>query len=54
MNEVQKKIREIADVLNLSPKTISTYRYRVFDKLGINTDVELTHLALRHELIDTH
>lgn len=47
-----KKPQEIARVLHLSPKTINTYRYRVLEKMGVKTDVELTHLALRHGIID--
>jgi len=45
------KVPEIARSLSLSSKTVNTYRYRTFDKLGIGSDVELTHLALRHDLI---
>jgi len=47
------KVPEISDKLCISPKTVSTYRYRLFDKLGVETDVELTHLAMRHGLIDS-
>lgn len=47
-----QKIQEIADKLCLSPKTVSTYRYRLFEKLNIKSDVELTHLAMRHGMID--
>jgi len=47
-----KKIQEISDTLCLSPKTVNGYRYRLFDKLGIHNDVELTHFAIRHGLID--
>ena len=46
-----RRVPDIADSLNISPKTINTYRYRMFDKLEINSDVELTHLALRYKLI---
>lgn len=42
----------ISDHLHLSPKTISTYRYRLFEKLGINNDVELTRMAMRYGLLD--
>lgn len=42
--------QEIADKLNVSPKTVNTYRYRMFDKLGVDSDVSLTLLALRHKL----
>ncbi len=48
------KVPEISDTLCLSPKTINSYRYRLFDKLGVDGDVELTHMALRYHLIDSH
>lgn len=47
-----QKISIISDKLCLSPKTISTYRHRLFTKLDIQSDVELTRLAIRHGLID--
>ena len=45
--------REISSKLCVSPKTISTYRTRLMRKLGTSTDVELTHLSLRHGLIES-
>lgn len=45
-------IQEISDTLNLSPKTVSTYRYRLFEKLDVTNDVELTRMAMRHGLLD--
>jgi len=42
---------EISTKLCISPKTISTYRTRLMRKLGARSDVELTHLSLRHGLI---
>ena len=47
-----KKVNEISETLCLSPKTVNSYRYRLFEKLDINSDVELTHFALRHKLIE--
>ncbi|MFT5592740.1 MAG: two-component system invasion response regulator UvrY [Oceanicoccus sp.] len=47
------KVQEISDQLFLSPKTVNTYRYRIFEKLNIGSDVELTRLAIRHGIIDT-
>lgn len=44
------KVTEISEQLNLSPKTVNSYRYRMFSKLNISGDVELTHLAIRHGL----
>ena len=43
--------REISEKLCLSPKTTSTYRGRLFDKLGVDNDVELTRFAIRHGMI---
>ncbi|MDX1697110.1 MAG: UvrY/SirA/GacA family response regulator transcription factor [Thiohalobacterales bacterium] len=43
--------KAISEKLCLSPKTTSTYRYRLFDKLGVENDVELTRFAIRHGLI---
>jgi two-component system invasion response regulator UvrY len=42
----------ISDSLFLSPKTVSTYRHRLYEKLDVSNDVELTHFAIRHGLID--
>lgn len=47
-----KKVSQISGVLELSPKTVYSYRYRIFEKLGIRSDVELTILAVRHGLTD--
>lgn len=47
-----QKVQEIADSLFVSPRTVNTYRYRIFEKLDVRNDVELTHLALRHKLLD--
>ncbi|MEW7982391.1 MAG: response regulator [Candidatus Sedimenticola endophacoides] len=47
------KNQDISDSLCLSPKTISTYRHRLSEKLGVETDVDLTHMALRYGLIST-
>lgn len=43
--------QQIADQLFVSVKTVNTYRYRIFEKLNIDSDVKLTHLAMRHGLI---
>lgn len=45
------KVTDIAKNLNISAKTVNTYRYRMFDKLNVHSDVDLTHLALRHKII---
>lgn len=48
-----EKVQSISDKLCLSPKTVNTYRYRIFEKLNIHSDVELTLLAVRHGMIET-
>ena len=45
------KVSEIADRLAISPKTVNSYRYRVFKKLNISGDVELTRMAMRHGIV---
>lgn len=46
-------INGIAEVLNLSPKTVATYKYRIFDKANVNSEVELLREAMRHGLINS-
>lgn len=48
-----QKVQSISDKLCLSPKTLNTYRYRIFEKLSITSDVELALLAVRHGMVDT-
>lgn len=45
-------VQEIAERLFLSSKTINGYRYRMFEKLLIKNDVELTYLAMKHGVIE--
>lgn len=47
-----KKITQIASELNINTKTVNSYRYRMFSKLKISGDVELTHIAIRYGLIE--
>jgi len=46
-----KEIREIAAELSLSPKTVSTYRARLLEKMSMMTNAELTNYAFRNGLI---
>jgi two-component system invasion response regulator UvrY len=47
-----KTVSEIAELLSLSDKTISTYRTRVLEKMGMKTNAELTHYAIKNRLVD--
>lgn len=45
-------VQDIAVKLCLSPKTVNSYRYRIFEKLKVKNDVELTLLAIRQGLVE--
>jgi two-component system, NarL family, invasion response regulator UvrY len=47
-----KTLGEIAALLSLSDKTISTYRARLMEKMGMRTNAELTHYAIQNKLVD--
>ncbi len=44
--------KDISEKLCLSPKTTSTYRYRLFEKLGVDNDVALTRWAIRNGVVN--
>jgi DNA-binding NarL/FixJ family response regulator len=46
-----KTVKEIAEELALSVKTISTYRRRVLDKMKMKNNAELTHYAIQQGLV---
>ncbi len=48
-----QKVQDISKKLCLSPKTVNSYRYRIFEKLGIDSDVELTLLAMRLGMLES-
>ncbi len=43
---------EVAAILNISSKTINTHKYRIYEKLGVTNDVELTLTAVKYGLVD--
>lgn len=47
-----KIVSEIARELSLSVKTISTYRSRVLEKMGLRNNAELMHYAMQHQLVE--
>jgi DNA-binding NarL/FixJ family response regulator len=47
-----KRLSDIAEELLLSPKTVSVYRARVLEKLGLSNNAELTVYAIRNGLVD--
>lgn len=47
-----KTLSEIATEMSLSPKTVSVYRARLLDKMNLKNNSELTHYALKNQLVD--
>jgi len=47
-----KTVSEIAEDLNLSPKTVSTYRTRLLEKLGLKNTAEIVQYALREHIVE--
>jgi len=52
MLAVGKSVTEIAKEIFLSDKTISTYRIRILEKMGMKKNVELTFYAIKNNLIE--
>lgn len=40
-----KTIQEMVEILRIKDKTINTFRYRIYKKLGVKNDVELIRLV---------
>jgi two-component system invasion response regulator UvrY len=49
-----KALTAIGEQLNLSPKTVSTYKQRLMEKLQVDHVISLAHLMTVHGLLDTH
>lgn len=46
-----RKIADIAEVLHLSPKTVATYKYRIYEKLNTRNDVDMARMAMRYGVV---
>jgi DNA-binding NarL/FixJ family response regulator len=46
-----KTVKEIAGELALSVKTISTYRARILEKMGMKNNAQLTHYTIQNQLV---
>jgi DNA-binding NarL/FixJ family response regulator len=47
-----RRANDVAETLSINPKTINTYKYRIYEKLGVSNDVELTLAAVKYGLVD--
>jgi DNA-binding NarL/FixJ family response regulator len=48
-----KTVTDIAGELSLSVKTVSTYRARILEKLGLNNTAEIIYYALSRGLVES-
>jgi two-component system invasion response regulator UvrY len=46
-----KRVAEIARAMHLSPKTVATYKYRIYEKLDTRNDVDMTRMAMRYGIV---
>jgi two-component system invasion response regulator UvrY len=46
-----QKVPDIARIMHLSPKTVATYKYRIYEKLDARSDVQMTRMALRYGVV---
>ena len=46
-----RRMADIADIMHLSPKTVATYKYRIFEKLETHSDVGMTRMAMRYGVV---
>jgi two-component system invasion response regulator UvrY len=46
-----RKMADIAELMHLSPKTVATYKYRIFEKLDTHNDVDMTRMAMRYGVV---
>jgi len=46
-----RQVKEIAVVLNVSPKTVEFHKYRIMDTLGVRTVADLTRYALKRGIV---
>ena len=47
-----KTVKEIGDTLSLSINTVNTYRSRIFEKMGIESNIDLARYVFENKLFD--
>lgn len=46
-----KIMKEIGDILDVSPKTVAFHKYRIMEVLGAKNNAELVHYAIRNHML---
>lgn len=45
-------VNAMAEALSISPKTVATYKYRIFEKLDVDSEVAIVRMAIKHGLLE--
>ncbi len=46
-----KSMKEVASILNVTPRTVAFHKYRIMERLRIKTNAELIQFAIRQHLV---
>jgi len=46
-----KSMKEVADILNVTPRTVAFHKYRIMDQLNLKTTAELIHFAIESRIL---
>ena len=46
-----RSMKEVASVLNLTPRTVAFHKYRMMEQLGVKSTAELIQYAVRHHIV---
>ena len=44
-------MKEVADLLNLTPRTVAFHKYRIMEHLNVKTTAELVQYAVKHHIV---
>ena len=43
-------MREVAAILKITPRTVAFHKYRIMERLGVSSNAELIHYAIKHRI----
>jgi len=49
-----KSMKQAASVLHITPRTVAFHKYRVMERLGLNTSADLVRYAIRKRIVNLH
>jgi DNA-binding CsgD family transcriptional regulator len=44
-------MKEVASILELTPRTVAFHKYRMMEQLGVKTSAELVQYAVKHHIV---